>query len=83
MDQKTKDGLVRLAKNTELRATESLLRWKYKKEGKDIPDNESLETQSRNVADQAHQILTKRGKSVWQGFKKAWKDRNRREDGNC
>lgn len=83
MDQKTKDGLARLAKNTELRATESLLRWKFKKEGKAIPDKEHLEMQSRNVTDQAHQILTKRGKSVWQGFKKAWKNRNRGEDDHC
>ena len=83
MDQKTKDGLVRLAKNTELRATESLLRWKFKKEGKDVPDKESLEMQSRNVTDQAHQILTERGRSVWQGFKRAWKNRNSGEDDHC
>lgn len=82
MDQKTRKNLVRLAKDTELRATESLLRWKYKKEGKDIPDKENLAMQSRNVADQAHQILTKSGKSVWQELKKAWKNRNNREDDN-
>ena len=80
MDPKTREGLVRLAKKTELRATESLLRWKYKKEGKGTPDKESLEAQSRNVANQANQILAERGRNVWQGIKKAWKDRNRGED---
>ncbi len=72
-----------MARSTELRAVESLLRWRYRKEGKDLPDHENLRTISRTVTDQAHRIIGKRGKSIWQGFEKAWKESKDREDDNC
>jgi len=46
MDEEIKKGFKRIARNTGVKVTESILRWKYKKEGKTIPDDQSLEVQS-------------------------------------
>jgi hypothetical protein len=80
MDEELKKGLKKMAKNAELKVAESLLRWKYKKEGKRVPDDESMGQQTRTVTDQAHQIIAKRGKSIWQGFKEAYQKAKKEED---
>jgi hypothetical protein len=80
MDEELKKGLKKMAKNAELKVAESLLRWKYKKEGKSVPDDESMGQQTRTVTDQAHQIIAKRGKSIWQGFKEAYQKAKKEED---
>jgi hypothetical protein len=71
MDKQTKEELKKIARNTETRVTESILRWKYKKQGKPVPQNPELQRQSRVIADQANQIISRRGKSVWKEIKKA------------
>lgn len=80
MDEALKKGLKKVAKNAELKLAESLLRWKYKKEGKSVPDDESMGQQTRSVTDQAHQIIAKRGKSIWEGFKEAYQKAKKEED---
>ena len=80
MDEDFKKGLKKMAKNAELKVAESLLRWKYKKEGKHVPDDESIGQQSRTITDQAHQIIGKRGKSIWKGFKEAYQKGKKEED---
>lgn len=80
MDEDLKKGLKKMGKNAELKLTESLLRWKYRKEGKTIPDDENLGEQSKVITEQAHKIIAKRGKSIWSEFTKAYrKSRNREE----
>ena len=67
-----------MARQAEKRLTESILRWKYRKEGKSVPEDEVLERQSRQVTDQAHRILQHRSKKVWEEIKKAY----RRKEGS-
>ena len=80
MDEELKKGLRRIGKNAELKLTESILRWKYRKEGKRIPDDENIGEQSKAITDQAHQIIAKRGKSIWVGFKQAYQKGQKKED---
>jgi hypothetical protein len=80
MDEDLKKGLKKVGKNAELKLTESLLRWKYRKEGKVIPDDEALGRQSKVIAEQAHQIISKRGKSIWDEFSQAYRKRQKKED---
>ncbi|MGD9031031.1 MAG: hypothetical protein PVJ69_17885 [Desulfobacteraceae bacterium] len=80
MDDELKKGLKKMAKNAELKVAESLLRWKYKKEGKSAPDDESIGQQTRTITDQAHQIIAKRGKRIWAGFKEAYQKARKEED---
>jgi hypothetical protein len=79
MDEDIKRGLKKIARNTETMLTGSLLRWKYKKEGKKIPNNQELEQQSQLITDQAHKIISKRGKNIWNELKKAYKERQKKE----
>jgi hypothetical protein len=71
MDKQTKEDLKKVAQDTETRVTESILRWKYKKQGKPVPQNPELQRRSRAIADQANQIISRRGKTVWKELKKA------------
>ena len=50
-----------------------------KKEGKKIPNNQELEQQSQLITDQAHKIISKRGKNIWNELKKAYKERQKKE----
>jgi hypothetical protein len=77
MDEDIKRGLKKIAKNTETMLAGSVLRWRYKKEGKRIPDNQELENRSQAIADQAHKIISKRGKNIWKEFKKAYQERKK------
>lgn len=72
MDDETKREIKKIARNTEVKVTESILRWKYKKEGKEIPEEGDLHAQSRVVADKAHKIISRRGKNIWKELKKAY-----------
>ena len=80
MDEGVKKGLKKMARDAELKVAESLLRWKYKKEGKRVPDDESIGQQSRTITDQAHRIIAKRGKGIWEGFKEAYEKAKKEED---
>ena len=79
MDDKTKREIKKIARNTEVKIAESILRWKYKKEGKRIPEDGNLHTQSRVVADKAHRVLSRMGKNIWEELKKTY--RKTEEDG--
>lgn len=80
MDEDIKKGLKRMARNAELKVAESLLRWKYKKKGKRISDDENIGQQSKIITDQAHQIIAKRGKNIWDGLKQAYQKAQKKED---
>jgi len=72
MDDDIKKGLKKAVDSLEIGVTKSVLRWKYKKEGKEIPLEERLENESRHVADRAHEVIAKRGRNVWEELKKAY-----------
>lgn len=79
MDEDIKRGLRKIAKNTEIKVAESLLRWKYKKEKAKIPDDEDIVQKSKVIADQAHEIITKRGGNIWKELKKAYHKGQKKE----
>ena len=73
MDQGLKKNIKKVAKDTEIKVAESILRWKYKKEGKALPDEPNLGQQSRLITEQANEIISKRGKLVWKEIKKSYR----------
>ena len=83
MDDDIKKGIKKIARNTETMVAGSILRWRYKKEGKKIPDDKKMEQKSKEVAEQAHQIISRRGKNIWTELKNAYhKGRNREGQGD-
>jgi len=79
MDEELKNGIKKIARNTGVKVTESILRWKFKKEGKAIPNDQNLEMQSRLITDQAHEIISRSGKNIWGEFKKAYHKKQEKE----
>ena len=77
-----KDSLKKLAKEAEVKLTESVLRWKHNKEGKKMPDKKSLEHRSRLIADQANKVIAGRGKSILDEIRKAYRKGRKQEDRN-
>jgi hypothetical protein len=58
-----------MAQNAEAKLTESLLRWRYKKQGKTLPSDEQLKSRSQTVTGQVNEILLRRGKNLWKEIK--------------
>ena len=80
MDDELKKNLKNVTEKTELRLTESILKWKYKKEGKNIPAEQDLENQSRMILEQAHKTISKRGKNIWNELRKAYQNKSTKEE---
>ena len=80
MDEDLKKNLKEMTEKTEIRLAESLLRWKYKKEGKEIPADQNLEDQSRLIMEEAHKTISKRGKNIWNELKKVYRKRETEEE---
>ena len=72
MGYETKSNMKRIAEEAEIRVTKSILRWKYKKEGRHVPPQYRLENESRLVAGRAHEVLAKRGRNVFKELKKVY-----------
>jgi hypothetical protein len=72
MDEELKKNIKNLTEKTEMKLTESILRWKYKKEGKSVPADQDLEGHSRMIIERAHKTISKRGKSIWNELLKVY-----------
>ena len=73
MDQETRGNMKRIAQEAEIRVAKSILRWKYKKEGRHIPPQYRLENESRQIAGRAHEVLAERGKTVFNELKRVYR----------
>jgi hypothetical protein len=73
MTEETKNSIRKMAEEAEMRVARSILRWKFKKEGKQLPHDNQLEGLSREVADNAHQVIVKRGKTILAELKDVYK----------
>lgn len=80
MNDKVKDNIKKLAQEAEFRFTRSVLRWKYKKEGKPVPREEQLEQDSREVADRARRVIGKRARNIWEELKGVYLDDTKKGD---
>ncbi len=70
-----KNKLRRFAEGAEMGAVRSILKWKYKKEGKSVPSDVQLDQQSREAASLAKEVITKTGKTVWHDLKEVYGER--------
>ncbi|MFO7785716.1 MAG: hypothetical protein ACQET7_06485 [Thermodesulfobacteriota bacterium] len=70
MSDEIKRDLKNLARRTETRLAESLLKWKYRKEGREMPE-EGIRRESSRVTGEANRVLSERGKRAWNELKKA------------
>jgi hypothetical protein len=80
MDDELKNNLKKMTKETGIKFTESVLRWKYKKEGKEIPTEQDLKGQSRLILEQAHKTISKSSKNIWNDLKKAYQKKGAKEE---
>jgi hypothetical protein len=78
VDEQFKKSLKRVIENGEVSLTRSLLRWKYKKVGNQIPMDHQLEKEAREAADRMRQVISKRGKNVWNELKKSYVKDNKK-----
>ncbi len=69
MDEDMKKRFRRFAEEVEIGAVRSILKWKYKKEGKTTPSDVQLDQQSREAASLANDVITRTGKTVWHDLK--------------
>jgi hypothetical protein len=81
MSDEIRKDLKKLALRTEARLAESLLNWKYRKEGKEPPGGARARRDSERVAEQANRVLSERGRRVWNELKKAYRASAEEEDG--
>jgi hypothetical protein len=83
MDKKEiKGDIKKIAKETEIKLTGLLLKWKERREGNEAPDMEAIERQSRIITDKANEIVGRRGRKVFEEikgvyFKKTTKEENK------
>lgn len=82
MDEEIRKNLKKAVEHTEMTLARSILRWKYKKEGKPVPLDNILENKSRQVAGHAHQVMAARGKNAWKELKKVYFKGNRVKEGS-
>jgi hypothetical protein len=65
-------NVKRIAQEAEAGIARYLLRWRYRKEGRQTPGEAELQRRSRQVAEEAHQAMVKSGKTAWKEIKKAY-----------
>jgi hypothetical protein len=80
--EEIKGDIKKIAKETEVKLTGFLLKWKERREGNDAPDMEAIERQSRIITDKANEIVGRRGRKVFEEikgvyFKKTTKEENK------
>jgi hypothetical protein len=67
-----KDDIKKFAKETEVKVTGFLLKWKDQRDGKEIPDDETIDKRSRIVAEKANEIFKRRGKTIFNEIKNVY-----------
>jgi hypothetical protein len=82
MSSDIKDDVKRIAKETEVKLTGFLLRWKDQADGKEIPDPEAIDRKSRIIAEKANEILKRRGKTILKEIKNVYIKKQGEEDKN-
>jgi len=79
MDKDVKENVKNLMKATEMKLAKSILRWKYKKEGKEIPGDSDLQARSRMITEKANQVLSRSGKSLLKELKEIYRPEGKGE----
>lgn len=82
MDEQIKKSLKKAVEHSEVSLTRSILRWKYKKGGNQVPVDHQLENEAREIAGRMHQVIAKRGKNVWNELKAVYVKGNKKKGGS-
>lgn len=80
VDRKTKNEIQEALDRMERGITRSIIRWKYKKDNRPLPQDEFIEDQSRYVVDEAHRIVSKRGKRIWNELRRVYSKGSKKEE---
>lgn len=81
MDKNTGNDIRRAINRAERGITKSIIRWKYRKEGRPMPLDDTIDGNARHVVNQAHEIIARRGRSVWNELKNVYsKEKGKKED---
>jgi len=78
--EEIKTDLKKIARETEVKLTGFLLKWKERREGNENPDMVEIERKSRVIADKANEIVGRRGKKVFEEIKGVYFKKTREED---
>jgi hypothetical protein len=81
MGEDARNEIRRVLDRAERGITRSVIRWKYRKEGRPVPPDDTLEGQSQEVVDQAHKIIARRSKSVWSELKSVYAKQKSNKEG--
>ena len=71
---------ISMLQETENKVAMSLLRWKYKREGKRLPRERDMERRSREITDRANEVISRSGRNIWKEIKKAYQKGVEKED---
>jgi hypothetical protein len=78
--EEIKKNIKKMTEDTEARVARSILRWKYRREGKPTPSDQQLENDSTQVARQAHKVIARRGRNVWNELKRVYLERSKEQE---
>ena len=73
-DQTGFTSLGKKLRTAEKDLTKGLLRWRIKRGGLPPADEETLESSSERIVDEAHNIVKRHSKTVWDDLKEAKKE---------
>jgi len=74
MDNNDKPTLGKKIRSAEKELTKGLIKWRFKRAGRVLPDEETLDHGSEKVVEEAHRVIKKRGKNIFDEFKQAKKE---------
>lgn len=80
MAEDLKNQLKQFTLDAERKLTKSLIRWKYEKDGRPKPTEETLDQAADQVTTRAHEIIGRRAKGAWAELKKAYRARKPSEN---
>jgi hypothetical protein len=67
--EEIKNDIKKIARETEVKLTGLILKWKEHRDGNASPDMEEIERKSRVITDKANEIVTRRGKKIFAEIK--------------
>ena len=86
MEKRDESSLGKNLRSAEKRLTKGLIKWRLKRVGLPIPDEETMDKGSERIVDEAHKIMKRRAKSILeelkqtkQEFLKAYRDEEKKE----
>lgn len=78
MDDEIKKNIKKVIQQAENSVSKSILRRFYKKAGRPVPLDHQLDNESRRVAARAHEVISERGKKVWDELRKVYLNADRK-----